>query len=116
MTTLAKQLPDSSSFPRYVAVGQSVTDCKADSRGKSVRLSTRCWISTARWNEIAGTVDTVEAAKQIALVEAHANRVAGKAQYAAIVTRLDEIDNPGFQSRRAALAVHAAQVAAKEVK
>ena len=111
MTTLAKQLPAHKSFPRYVKVGQSIADCARDSKDSAVRLTTRCWISTARWNEIASTSATLADAMKVALVEAHAARAAGKAHYAQICVQLDALDNPGFQSRRTALAIHAAEIA-----
>lgn len=108
MKTLAKQLPSHKSYPRYVKVGQSIADCARDSKDKAVRLTTRCWISTARWNEIAANSDSIADAMKVALVEAHAARAAGKTAYAQICVRLDALDNPGFQTRRTALAIHAA--------
>jgi hypothetical protein len=111
MTTLAKQLPARKSYPRYVRVGQSIADCVRDSKDKAVRLTTRCWISTARWNEIAANVDSLADAMNVALVEAHSARASSKAHYAAICVKLDALDNPGFQSRQTALAIHAAEIA-----
>lgn len=108
---LAKQLPNSTSFPRYVRVGQSIADCDRDSKDKAVRLTTRCWISTARWNEIAANSASIADAMKVALMEAHAARAAGKAAYAQICVLLDALDNPGFQTRRTALAIHAAEIA-----
>lgn len=115
MTTLAKQLPAHKSYPRCVKVGQSIADCAPDSKDKAVRLTTRCWISTARWNDIAANSASIADAMKVALVEAHAARAAGKAAWAQICERLDALENPGFQTRRTALAIHAAKSAKSEL-
>jgi hypothetical protein len=110
-TPNAKELPRHKSYPRYVQCGQAITDCKKDSRGRAVKLSTGCWISTQRWNEIANFSDDIRTAMKTALTEAHAARAVGKAEYAQICRQLDAMDNAGFESRRTALAVHAAEIA-----
>ena len=109
--TTAKQLPAHKSYPRYVKVGQAIADCARDSKDRAVRLTRRCWISTARWNEIAANSDSIADAMKVALMESHAARAAGKAHYAQICVQLDALDNSGSQSRRTALAIHAAEIA-----
>lgn len=107
MVPLAKQLPRNKVCPRYVKVGQAIADCVPDSRDHAVRLTRRCWISTARWNEIAFSSDTLQNAHLTAIAESRIARTRGKSQYAEICIRLDAIENPGFQSRRTTLAIHA---------
>ena len=86
-TKLAKELPQHKSFPRYVKTGQAVTDCDCGDyqSGFGVRLSTRCWISSKRWNELAQQCSTFDEQFQTAMKEARANREAGKAAYAQLM-------------------------------